>query len=62
MDGSGMHLEVKLIGLPEKLDVGIKDWKKIKGGCLIFHMSNNLNYCFIEGGWTVIKWIKWSYF
>lgn len=47
MEGNGwtwdVFLEAKLIGLPDRLDVGSKGQRKSKGDCGIFCMSSSLN-------------------
>lgn len=48
--------EVKMIGIPDELDVGSRDQRKVKDDYGIFALKNYMNYILLsEGGWTGIK-------
>lgn len=44
----GCILEVKLVGLPDKLDEGSKGQREVQDDCGIFGMSNCLSAHFME--------------
>lgn len=47
----GCILEVKLMGLSDKLNVGSKDQREVREDCWIFGWNSDVNDCFSEGGW-----------
>lgn len=49
-------LEVKPIGLPDKLDMGSKGQREVREDCWIFGSNSVVNDRFIERGW--VDWDK----